>query len=99
MNLSDGTEEIVSPFDIENMILSLLSDELLMKGKNLALGYDILTGDVDDNHPHNHKYGEVHIEDAWKEASDHYCVTEGKHMPISLISIFIYWILFIGLLR
>ena len=55
VTLSDGTDATVSLFDIEHMILSLLSDESLMKDENLAPGYDIFTGDVDENHPHNKK--------------------------------------------
>ena len=70
------------------MILSLLSDESLMKDENLAPGYDIFTGvvdNVDNNHPHNQNYGEVHTKDAWNEARDNYCGKEGKYMPINLI--------------
>ena len=51
--LSDGTITTVSLYDIQHMILSLLSDESLTKEENLAPGYDIFTGDVDNTHPHN----------------------------------------------
>ena len=63
VTLSDGTDATVSLFDIEHMILSLLSDESLMKDENLAASYDIFTGDVDENHPHNKNYGEIHTGD------------------------------------
>ena len=85
VTLSDGTEATVSLFDIEHMILSLLSDESLMKDENLAPGYDIFTGDVDENNSHNQNYGEIHTGDAWTEARNHYCGTDGKNMPIALI--------------
>ena len=85
VTLSDGTDATVSLFDIKNMILSLSSDESLMKDENLAPGYDIFTGDVDDNHLHNQNYGEIHTGDAWSEARNHYCGIKGKYMPIVLI--------------
>ena len=85
VTLSDGTEATVSLFDIEHMILSLLSDESLMKDENLALGYDIFTGDVDENHSHNQKYGEIHTGITSGKVHDHYCGTKGKKMPIFLI--------------
>ena len=64
VNISDGTEATVSLLDIEHVILSLVSDESLMKNNNLPPGYDIFTGDVDDNHPHNQNYREIHTGDA-----------------------------------
>ena len=67
------------------MIISILSDESLMKEENLAPGYNIFTGEVDNNHPHNQNCGEVHTGDAWNEARDKYCGNEGKYIPISLI--------------
>ena len=85
MTLSDDTLATVSLYDIEHMILCLLSDESLMKEENIAPGYDIFTGDVNNTHPHNENYGEMHTGDAWGKARDYYCGTEGKYMPMSLI--------------
>ena len=85
VTLSNGTKVTVSLVDIEFMILSLLTDETLMKKENMAKGYDIFTGIVDPNHPANHNYGEVHTGDAWEPARKHYCGNEHAHMPISLI--------------
>ena len=76
VTLSDGTEATVSLFDIEHMILSLLSDESLMKDENLAPGYDIFTGDVDENHTHNQNYGEIHTGDAWTDLSLSFIIIE-----------------------
>jgi hypothetical protein len=50
------------------MIISLLSDPSAMNKFNLAEGYNVLTGKV-DNHPANNKYGEVHPGDVWLPAS------------------------------
>ena len=85
VTLSNGTKATVSLFDIEFMILSLLTDETLMKKENMAEGYDIFTGIVDPNHPANQNYGEVHTGDAWEPARKHFCGDEHAHMPISLI--------------
>ena len=64
VTISDGTEATVSLFDIEHIILSLLSDESLMQKENLSPKYEILTGDIDNNRPHNQNYGEIHTGDA-----------------------------------
>ena len=85
VKLHNGMHATVSVFDIEAMILSLLSDEELMQPENLAEGYDIFTGAVDENHPDNDKYGEVHTGDAWKPAVMHFCGPDGKIMPIAII--------------
>ena len=47
-----------------------------------------MTGEVDMNHPHNSKYGEVHTGDAWEPARNRYCQPDdsGKpSMPLTLI--------------
>ena len=53
----DGSNATVSVFDIDHMILSLITDESLMAEDNLADGYDIFTGKVDKNNPNNKKNG------------------------------------------
>jgi hypothetical protein len=55
----------VPVFDTKGMIISLLTDPLLMTDSNFAKGYNVLTGEVDMNNPCNSKYGEVHTGDAW----------------------------------
>ena len=85
VELSDGRKATISLFDIEYMILSLLTDESLMQDSNIAEGYNVFTGEVDDNHPHNKNCGEVHTGDAWKPAMKHFCGDNGEFMPISLI--------------
>ena len=57
VTLSDDNKATVSLFDIEFMILSLLTDESLMKEETFAPGYDIYTGEVEEQHPHNQNYG------------------------------------------
>ena len=53
VTLEDGTKVTVSLFDIEMMILSLLTDDFLMKDEKLAPGYDVFTGEVSEDHPSN----------------------------------------------
>ncbi len=68
------------------MIISLLTDPLLMTDSNFAKGYNVLTGEVDMNNPCNSKYGKVHTGDAWLPARNRYCtVTEQQTMPVALI--------------
>ena len=40
----------VPVFDAKHMILDLLTDQNLMNKSNIAEGYDIFSGDVDQNH-------------------------------------------------
>jgi hypothetical protein len=54
-----------------------------MNKKNIAEGYNVLTGEV-DNHPANNKYGEVHNGDAWLPARDRYSQNK-TGMPVGLI--------------
>jgi len=68
------------------MIISLLTDALLMTDSNFAKGYNVLTGEVDMNNPCNSKYGKVHTGDAWLSARNRYCtVTKQPTMPVALI--------------
>ena len=74
----------VPVFDAKHMIKSLLSDTSLMKESNFAEGYNVLTGEVLNDHPANNKYGEVHTGDAWLPARNRYC-TDVHDMPVGLI--------------
>jgi hypothetical protein len=65
------------------MIISLLSDPSVMNEKNFAEGYNVLTGEV-DNQSANNKYGEVDTGDAWLPARDRYCQNKTV-MPVGLI--------------
>lgn len=85
VRLHDGSLATVSIFDLEKMIVSLLTDESLLSEENIAPGLNIITGDVDPNHDHNSLYGEVHTGDDWEPAVTHFCGVDGKFMPISLI--------------
>ena len=66
--LSNGSVATVLLYDIEYMIIRLLTDDVLMKAENIAAGYDLFTGDVDKDCGENKRYGEVHTGDAWKPA-------------------------------
>jgi len=85
VTLADGTQTIVSVFDIKAMILSLLTDDTLMHPDNLAPGIDIHTGKVDESNSANKYYGEVHTGNAWEPARAHYCGDNDANMPIALI--------------
>jgi hypothetical protein len=69
------------------MIINLLIDQTLMNKKNLAEGYNIFTGDIDNNHPFNTKFGEVHTGDAWLPSRNQHCrsTEKGESMPIALV--------------
>jgi hypothetical protein len=76
----------VPVFDTKEMIISLLTDPLLMTDSNLAKGYNLLTGEVDMNNPCNSKYGKVHTGDAWLPTRNRYCTgTKQQTMPVALI--------------
>ena len=73
------------------MILSLLTDDYLMKDKTSlqdCSGYDMFTRKVLDDHPANTNCGEVHTSDIWKDACTRFCGSKGKHMLLALI---VFW--------
>jgi hypothetical protein len=74
VQLSDGRIVTVTIFDMKAMLKSILTDTSLMLLNNFADGYDLLLGDVDQKHPSDNKYGEVHTCDAWIPARDCFCV-------------------------
>ena len=85
VQLEDGSSATVSLFDLEFMIRSLLTDEILMEDANIAEGYDVHTGmDIPDCTV-NSSYGEIHTGDAWDPARLRFCGPDGKLMPISLV--------------
>ena len=64
--------------------MSLLSDPILMKDRFFPDGYNIFTGDIDQSHPVNDNYGEVHTGNAWIPARNQYC-KDCSDMPVALI--------------
>jgi hypothetical protein len=64
VTLHDGKNVTVPVFDMKELLVSILTDKTLMSNTNFTEGYNILTGDVDNNNPCNQKYGEVHPGDA-----------------------------------
>jgi hypothetical protein len=86
VRLHDNLYVTVPVFHTKEMIISLLTDPLLMTDSNVEKGYKVLTGEVDMNNPCNSKYGEVHTGDAWLPARNRYCtVTKQQLMPVALI--------------
>ena len=86
--LTDATEVTVPVFDAKSMILDLVTNPLTMNDSNIAAGYDVFTGNVDDSFPDNQCYGEVHTGDEWIKAKNRYCTNTDEidnDMPIALI--------------
>jgi hypothetical protein len=70
------------------MILDLVTNPLTMNDSNIAAGYDVFTGNVDQSFPDNQCYGEVHTGDQWIKAKNRYCTNTDEmdnEMPIALI--------------
>jgi hypothetical protein len=53
VQLQDKSFATVPVFDTRAMIMDLLSNPTVMQKSNFAVGYDVLTGAVDKNHPAN----------------------------------------------
>ena len=90
VTLHDNTRVTVPVFDTKAMIIDLLTDKSLMNESNFAEGYNVLTGAVDQNNPHNSKYGEIHTGDAWEPARSRYCQPDDTglpSMPVALVVI------------
>jgi hypothetical protein len=86
VTLHNGKTVTVPVFDMIKMLISILTDKTLMSNTNYAEGYNVLTGDVNNNNPCNQKYGEVHTGDAWLPARDRYCANPNRPtMPVGLI--------------
>jgi len=84
VTLCNNTAVTVPVFDAQAMILSLLHNPMIMKQENLAPGYDIFTGAVDDSECNN-VYGEIHTGDRWAPALTRHCGIDGYYMPVALV--------------
>ncbi len=84
VDLTFGGKATVSIFDLQTMIMSLLTDPTLMHPKNIAPGYDIFTGKsvgCQDGH-----YGKIHTGDAWEPARKRFCDDNNPmNMPIASV--------------
>ena len=85
VQLTDNTLATVPVFEATAMILSILHDPSIMCEDNFAAGYNIFTGNVDENHPANKTFGEIHTGDAWVPALHRYCGRKGKYMPFAMV--------------
>ena len=63
MLLSNRLVAMLSLYNIEYMVICLLTDDALMKEENIAAVYVLFTGDVDKDCEENKRYGEVHTGD------------------------------------
>jgi len=84
VHLHDDSLVTVPIFDAKHMIISLLTDPSLMKQSNFAEGYNVLMGEVLNDHPENKKYSEIHTGDAWRPARNRYC-QNAMDMPVALV--------------
>jgi hypothetical protein len=86
--LHDGFEVTVPVFDAKSMILDLLTNKITMDKSNIAEGYNVFTGNVDDRHTANKQYGEIHTGDAWYPACDRFFTPKddnNNNMPVGSI--------------
>jgi hypothetical protein len=84
VRLHDGSNVTVRVFDTKQMIISLLTDKLLMTDTNFAEGYNVLTGEVDINNSCYSKFRELHTGDACLPARNRYCIlTKQPKMPVA----------------
>ncbi len=72
VNLTFGGQATISVFDLETMIMSLITDPILVQPENIAKGYDLFTGKCEGNNTED-RYGEIHTWDAWEPARQHFC--------------------------
>jgi hypothetical protein len=82
--LHDGSEQIVPVFDVKAMILDILTNKSCMQEQNLAPGYDVFTGHVDEKHIDNQRYGEIHTGDSWLPARDRFCPCKENESNMSV---------------
>jgi hypothetical protein len=88
VRLHDGSILTVPVFDARSMIMDLLSNPSLMNKSNIAAGYNIFTGDVEESHDANSKCGEIHTVNDWLPARDHFCRPHSDmhiDMPVALV--------------
>jgi hypothetical protein len=84
VKLHDGSEQIVPVFDAKAMILDILTNRSCMQEQNLAPGYDVFTGDVDEKHIDNQRYGEIHTGDSWLPARDRFVLARRMNQTCQL---------------
>jgi hypothetical protein len=82
VNLSSGGKASVAVYNLEAMIMSLLTDERLMKPENIAEGYDLFTG---KSVGEVHHLGEIHTGEAWEPARQKFCGDDPNNMPLALV--------------
>ncbi len=86
--LHDGSEVTVPVIDAKSMILDLLTNQITMDKANIAEGYNVFIGNVDDGHTANKQYREIHTGDVWLPACDRFCNTKDENnnnMPVGLV--------------
>ncbi len=82
VKLSSGGVASVAVFDLEAMIMSLLTNERLMSMENFADGLNVLTSKPEGV---NNDLGEIHTGDAWEPACQRFCGDVPHNMPLALV--------------
>ena len=85
MNLSSGTAATVSVFNLEAMIMSMLTDDQIMNPNNIAQGYNLFSGKSVEGQGHDDVYGEIHTGNIWDETVDRFCGNHPQNMPLGLM--------------
>jgi hypothetical protein len=87
VKVHNGLVVTVPVFDAKSMILDILTNPICMEESNFAPGYDVFTGNMDENHDENKRYSEIHTGNAWLPTRDKFCNPNdnGDNMPVGLI--------------
>ncbi len=77
--------QVIRIMEKYTLILDILTNPEIMRKENFAEGCDIFTGEeIDENHPSNQNYGEIHTGDEWIPARNNYCQSPND-MPIGIV--------------
>ena len=77
-------------FDAKLMILDLITNPGTMNETNIASGYDVCTGNVDETIPENQCYGEIHTGNQWLPARGRYCFNNNEMVNEISIALIIF---------
>jgi hypothetical protein len=85
VNLSSGNAATVSVFNLEAMIMSMLTDDQIMNPNNIAQGYNLFSGKSEEGQGHDDVYGEIHTGDIWDKTVHCFCGDHPQNMPLGLV--------------
>jgi hypothetical protein len=85
VNLSSRTLATVSVFNLEAMIMSMLTDDEIMNPNNITQGYNLFSGKSEEGQGLGDVYGEIHTGNIWDETVYHFCGDHPQNMPLGLV--------------